>query len=206
MTDEFYLSPSEAKRIEDGLAQRISDAFKFGDLDREGVWHEGVSIIAAEYYAEAYGAILNRMTAEVRDLQGRARQTEAEWYLRHQERERVATERQAELATVCPPRRKERKVNVVKFDVRATFERDADDALTYLLDRYGPAQGKKFQITNAQVSGTDLWLWITYGPLKGGEKSDVRRVLDTCAERTGNALTSPATITVLERTPVDGAA
>ncbi len=109
------------------------------------------------------------------------------------------TQEQHRQRTKAAPKKSGKRVNTVKFDVHATFTGPAELVVPVLRERYGSNAGKTFMITHARWEGPDIWMSITYGPVKGGEKADVRRVLERCANQAGVQLAREPEIDVLER-------
>jgi|GEM_PF-5211818 len=184
-------------KVSSYTAERLQRMWEWGDLGTDQVAVEetvSVTFSAARRTIKELENRLDESEAARRRWTEKAGQSHAEWSRQFEEEQR----RRAERATAESPRGGKR-LNTVKFRVRATFTSDAQPVLDELWQRYGTPQGKAFEVTHGEADGKGLHCLVTYGPVRGGEKSDVRRNLQRCAEAVGVELLDRSRIEVLAR-------
>lgn len=182
------------------LADKLSDAWLYGDLDPQGDWQPLVMQIFDEHYREVYEQQIADAEARAEEYRKKMLRSSREWFEEWQAKQRTYW---AEHERCCKRKAPGKRRNVVRFDLKATIAPDATATLEVLRADYGPDAGKLLTATHGQADGQQLWAWITYGPVKGGEMSDVKKVLERCTKKTGATVVGDAAVVVLSREPVE---
>lgn len=179
------------------VAARLNSMWQLGTLGGDRASVELAVTAMAEGWQTAVKGLRDELADSdvvIQRWRSQAMQTRAEFRQALEAEQRRSSEH-----VVSAPARGQKPINTVKFDVRATYMSDAQPLLNELWRVYGEPAGRTFAVTHGSTDGNDLRIWVRYGPVRGGEKADVRRVLQRCAMATRVQLASAPEIEVLER-------